>query len=288
MNPLVSIIIPTYNRANDLKRALQSVFGQTFSDWEILVVDNHSTDDTVNKLKEHNVTILRSTLPYRIYKWAFKQFLVHEYGENRWSLYVDIDELWEYPSQDQLSLDKYFQYLDQHSYNAVMSIMLDLFADIPLKDLHSLKNRALKDTYTFYDNSALNISPYRKAYNMVNHPGTAHFRGGIHDLIFGIDVIYLSKIPLIKWNKTISVHETSHTSTNVNIADVSTVLLHYKFVYGFYEKIQLAIEENSYWNANKIYRQYLNVIKENININLRSKTQFFIRRTIRKYPDYFI
>ena len=29
---------------------------------------------------------------------------------------------------------------------------------------------------------------------------------------------------------------------------------------------------NDYWNANKIYRQYLNVIKENININLRSNS----------------
>ena len=38
MNPLVSIIIPTYNRAEDLKRALQSVFDQTFTDWEIVVV----------------------------------------------------------------------------------------------------------------------------------------------------------------------------------------------------------------------------------------------------------
>jgi glycosyltransferase involved in cell wall biosynthesis len=51
MNPLVSIIIPTYNRAKDLKRALQSVFDQTFTGWEVLVVDNHSVDDTDNLIK---------------------------------------------------------------------------------------------------------------------------------------------------------------------------------------------------------------------------------------------
>lgn len=46
MSPLVSIVIPTYNRARDLGRALESVRAQTFADWEALVVDNHSTDDT--------------------------------------------------------------------------------------------------------------------------------------------------------------------------------------------------------------------------------------------------
>jgi glycosyltransferase involved in cell wall biosynthesis len=51
MNPLVSIIIPTYNRAEDLKRALQSVFDQTFTDWEVLVVDNHSIDETDSLIK---------------------------------------------------------------------------------------------------------------------------------------------------------------------------------------------------------------------------------------------
>lgn len=44
--PLVSIVIPTYNRARDLERALQSVRAQTHTAWEALIVDNHSNDDT--------------------------------------------------------------------------------------------------------------------------------------------------------------------------------------------------------------------------------------------------
>ena len=46
MRALISVVIPTYNRANDLKRALTSVLNQTYSHWECLVVDNHSTDNT--------------------------------------------------------------------------------------------------------------------------------------------------------------------------------------------------------------------------------------------------
>ena len=44
--PLFSVIIPTYNRAELLRAALKSVFAQTFRDFELVVVDDGSTDQT--------------------------------------------------------------------------------------------------------------------------------------------------------------------------------------------------------------------------------------------------
>lgn len=44
--PLVSVIIPTFNRARVLGRAIASVMAQTFSDYELIVVDDGSADDT--------------------------------------------------------------------------------------------------------------------------------------------------------------------------------------------------------------------------------------------------
>jgi glycosyltransferase involved in cell wall biosynthesis len=44
--PIVSVIIPTYNRANLLPEAVQSVLAQTFADFELIIVDDGSSDNT--------------------------------------------------------------------------------------------------------------------------------------------------------------------------------------------------------------------------------------------------
>src|SRR5882757_6850477 len=51
MDTLVSIVIPAYNRAHKLPEALKSIQAQSYSNWEVIVVDDGSKDDTAEVMR---------------------------------------------------------------------------------------------------------------------------------------------------------------------------------------------------------------------------------------------
>ncbi len=56
--PLVSVVIPTYNRSDFVVKAIESVFNQSFSDYELIVVDDGSTDSTKERLNKYGDSIV--------------------------------------------------------------------------------------------------------------------------------------------------------------------------------------------------------------------------------------
>jgi len=51
--PIVSIIMATYNRANYLKRSIDSVLKQVYPDWELIIVDDGSQDESIKIIDEY-------------------------------------------------------------------------------------------------------------------------------------------------------------------------------------------------------------------------------------------
>jgi len=83
----------------------------------IVLLDSGSTDDTIVIAKRYSrVTILSTKCPYRVFETHMKRYLVRRFSPLRWSLFADIDELFDYPFSDVLSLKMLLAYLNAHSY----------------------------------------------------------------------------------------------------------------------------------------------------------------------------
>src|SRR5215207_1361082 len=120
----------------------------------LFFLDNGSTDGTIEALKGYdNVTVLRTGLPFKNYETSIRQYLVERFGqEGRWCLYVDIDELFDYPYSDVVGLGSLLRYLNQKSYTAVVAQMLDMFPEEPLSGRASNPlDEPLKQRHRFYD-----------------------------------------------------------------------------------------------------------------------------------------
>jgi glycosyltransferase involved in cell wall biosynthesis len=92
MVPLVSVIIPTYNRAALVAEAVASVFSQTFQDFEILVVDDGSTDNTATTLAPwKGVNVLRRRTRIGV---AAARNLGATAARGEWLAFLDSDDLW--------------------------------------------------------------------------------------------------------------------------------------------------------------------------------------------------
>jgi len=64
LSPRVSIILPTYNRVDMLEKSIESVFEQSFGDWELIIIDDASTDETQSRMtalaqRENRVNYMR-------------------------------------------------------------------------------------------------------------------------------------------------------------------------------------------------------------------------------------
>lgn len=94
MKPLVSVIVPTYNYAQFLRRALQSVIDQTYPYWEVLVIDNHSndnTDDVVSGFQDSRIKLFK--IHNRGVIAASRNLGMHE-ARGEWIAFLDSDDFW--------------------------------------------------------------------------------------------------------------------------------------------------------------------------------------------------
>ena len=232
----------------------------------IVFLDNGSTDGTVEALKGYdNVTVLRSMLPYKRYNVAMKRYLIERFGRGRWTLSVDMDELFDYPYSDVVSLKALLRYLNENSYTAVVAYMLDMFPERLLEDNLPVLDEPLKELYRFYDISDVHTRSYHDIGDIGNVLANEEIKilwGGVQRRLFGVGPL-LTKHPLVFFDDKLRPMDLSdHWVGNARIADFTGVLLHYKFVNGIHEQVRREIDERRDLSLNDKYDKYLKVLEQ--------------------------
>jgi len=102
MEPLVSVIIPTYNRVHLLTETVQSVRNQSFRDFEIIIVDDGSSDGTAEWLKEQQDLVVITQFNAGI---ATSRNNGAAAARGTWLACLDHDDLW---AEDKLGVQAGF------------------------------------------------------------------------------------------------------------------------------------------------------------------------------------
>jgi hypothetical protein len=209
----------------------------------IVFMDNGSTDGTVALARaRRNVTVFEYPAPIGRGEVALRRHLLDGFCRGRWCLCVDIDEFFDYPFSTTLGLSGLIEYLEANSYTAVVSQMLDMFSDKPIKELKAGGAASLREDHPFYDISAIEKTDYAGAPcrslqkgNVVSNRGIKFHTGGIRRTVFG-GGNWLTKHPLVFLGGLELTDP--HCVARARCADFSGLLLHYKFAGAYFKRAE--------------------------------------------------
>ena len=112
MNGLVSIIMPSYNTGAYIKESIDSVLNQTYTNWELIIVDdcsNDNTDDIVASFNDERIRYLKNEKNSGAA--VSRNRALHD-AQGKWIAFLDSDDLW-YPEK----LERQISFMENNRYH---------------------------------------------------------------------------------------------------------------------------------------------------------------------------
>jgi glycosyltransferase involved in cell wall biosynthesis len=226
-------------------------------------VDNGSTDGTLDYLaSEPDVHVFSTTESYAqsVYGVTWANDLLDKFGTGHWTLTIDADEQFIYPHFEEFKLPFFCQHLDAIGAEAVCCLFLDMYSDLAIQETRHDSNNALLETCGFFD-----VASYR----LVRCMDAPYFQinGGVRERMFqniGAEchAPTISKVPLVKWAPGRKFICSTHTLTPVKIAPIMAVLLHFKFLSDFHERVEVEMARNEHYANAREYRAYWDMLRK--------------------------
>lgn len=250
-----------------------------------IFIDNGSSDETTRLLKAHDDVLLYETdLDFAYYESDIRRTVIEEHCKGRWCLCVDIDELFEYPCSDVISMNQFLHYLSLHKYTAVIACMLDMFRGDGSRT-GTPATEDIVEKYCYYDNTEsikkagyFTFSKSFCYFNTLADENMQYCYGGIRGKHFKTpnSIFLLTKHPLMFIDHKIEPVVNPHYCDKAHIADVTCLLRHYKFISSAKKRIMNTASHHYDYYAAKEFETYNKVFKE------KNDTQFYSTRS-KKY-----
>lgn len=242
--------------------------------------------------------------------------LLDRHGTSHWCLVVDADEFLIYPNCEQVGLPQLCHKLSSNGISGLYTFMLDMYPETEMEkavyrsgqnpleicpmfdrdyhfvqrsfvDLMELPNRPVPFPKTeviggprarlFYpEQNTIAVWPRLKPrvlglwykllakYNLVKKETIPHMAP------------ILFKVPLVKWREGLKYHSSTHIITPIKLAEMTGILLHFKFFSDFKEKAELEAIRGEHGGGSKHYKRYAQGMRQ-----AASKNPFLYEGTMR-------
>lgn len=217
-NPMISVIIPTYNRVTVITRAIRSVQKQTYQDFEIIVVDDGSTDDTEKVIHSFNESRITYIKHERNLNGAVARNTGINVAKGRYIAFLDSDDEW-LPEK----LEKQLFKLQLSRNENVLCYSQLYYSNSDTKERTILPLRGMLsgetlDEYLFVNDGVMQTStlmiPGKLMKKLKFNPNLIRHQDWDLCLQFsqaGVEFIYLDE-PLTVWNQERSLNRVSHSN----------------------------------------------------------------------------
>lgn len=91
----ISIIIPTYNSAYTLRQTLKSILQQTYKNFEIIIIDSYSIDNTLNIVKQFNSKKIKVIKISKNKKLSYVRYMGIKKSSGAYIAFCDSDDIWD-------------------------------------------------------------------------------------------------------------------------------------------------------------------------------------------------